>query len=377
MRNQKPTSECIFDWLEKLLHERKNSESALQKIIRKLRTVLTFATVVYFLGLIALMFLLSWWGERNWILSILLFVPAVIWLLPLFLLAPCQIFIRPKLCWISLAAVIVLGFVYLDFNWAFFGNENKRGLTLLTNNVGGRKFHTLAKVLEKENPDLIALQDTARISGLARQYPERFVANVGQFILVSKIPIRQSGALSELTFRGRPIGVWHELQYGDQTIVIYNLHMPTPRGEFSRLRGRGFVAEIFGGKGVYSSEVRNEYQEFLKQRLELLRGLTEILQKEKRPYLVAGDFNMPSNGYFYDRFSANLRDAFREKGRGYGFTFPGTSTGWLNVFGPWLRIDYLFSGKDWRVNRCELESSGVSEHRAVIAQFELKAANKP
>ena len=151
-----------------------------------------------------------------------------------------------------MVAVVVLGFGYLDFNWGFGSDEKVPSLTLLTNNVGGRKFSTLAEFMQKENPDIVALQDTARIENLAKQYPERFIANLGEYILISKLPIRQSRLLSELSWRGHPIGTSHELQYENQSIVVYNIHMPTPRARnlrdyadadfsWSYLAAKGFI----------------------------------------------------------------------------------------------------------------------------------------
>lgn len=371
-------SERFFDRLEKLLSDRKNPDSAFQKISRSFRAGLTIATVACFIVLIGLIFLLKGLGERNWLLSVLLFVPAAVWLIPFFLLTPFHLMARPRLCWITVMALLAVFFVYLDFHWSFSAGESKAGLTLLSNNMGGRKFTSLEGFLKKYDSDLIALQDTGKVVGLREHYPERFVSTLGEYVFVSKLPIRKSGALSELTYRGRPIGSWHELQYEDQSIVVYNIHMPTPRSEFNKLRGRGLIVEMIGGKGIYSSEARSSYREFLEKRDQLRRGLADVLEKEQRPFLVAGDFNMASHGYSYKWFGSNLKDAFGEKGRGYGFTFPGASGGLLNLFGSWLRLDYLFASKKWQVNWCRVEPRGAAEHRAIIAGFELDStANKP
>jgi endonuclease/exonuclease/phosphatase family metal-dependent hydrolase len=100
--------------------------------------------------------------------------------------------------------------------------------------------------------------------------------------------------------------------------------------------------------------------------------LTDVLQQEKQPFLVAGDFNTPANGYIWDLLRANLSDVFHAKGRGYGFTLPGDTKNPLSFFGPWLRVDYLFSGKSWRSHWCRVESSQPAQHLAVVAKFELE-----
>lgn len=371
IQNSNSVSERVLDWLEKALRERKNPGSAFEKISNGFRLGLTVASVAYLIGLSALLFLMNWRGERSWILSILIFVPPVIWLFPLIVLVPIQAMVRPRLCWISFGAFLVLAFGYLDFHWAFPDAGRGPGLKLLTNNVGGREFNTLAEFIAKENPDIIALQDSYFVGNLAKEFPGRSVARQMEFVLVSKTPIRHSGLLA-LHYRGHPIGAWYEVEFQGRPIVVYNIHMPTPRPEFLKLRGYGFVMESIHGKGIYSSKVRKEYGEYGKQRIELARGFVEILQKEKRPFLVAGDFNMPGNGYISGLFRSRFLDAFEAKGRGYGFTFPGATGGVLNIFGSWLRLDYLFTDKNWKVDWCRVEPRSAAEHRAVIAQFELK-----
>ncbi|MBA2594298.1 MAG: endonuclease/exonuclease/phosphatase family protein [Gammaproteobacteria bacterium] len=88
----------------------------------------------------------------------------------------------------------------------------------------------------------------------------------------------------------------------------------------------------------------------MEARIQLAQKLMERLRSEKHPFLVVGDFNAPSPGYIRRIFSAELTDAAAAKGRGYGLTFPGATLNPLSLFGPWLRIDYIFASKNWRAN---------------------------
>jgi hypothetical protein len=78
---------------------------------------------------------------------------------------------------------------------------------------------------------------------------------------------------------------------------------------------------------------------------------------------------MPSNGHIRRIFSGELRDAFAECGRGYGFTFPGFTRNPLSLFQPWLRLDYLFAGRGFRPCYVRTEPGRPSQHRAVAAGF--------
>ena len=61
------------------------------------------------------------------------------------------------------------------------------------------------------------------------------------------------------------------------------------------------------------------------------------------PYrvIVCGDFNDVPVSNTYRRMSHRLRDAFREEGRGYSYTYRG--------FFDMLRIDYILCSKDFSV----------------------------
>lgn len=367
-------SERCLLWAEKILKERKNPDGAIAQFSRRFRKGLTGATAAYFLFLFVLLAALGWWGERNWLLSILLFIPAALWLMPLLLLTPLHLIFRPALCGFTLAAILLTAFIYLDFNWSFSGQKKSHSsLVVVTGNIGQRKSRTLREFVGKEKPDIIALQEAWHMGrALKQEHPKSFVVTVDEFVLASKFPIRKSGLLTQFSHLGRSIGAWYELDFHGKTIVLYNIHMPTPRPEFIKLRGRGFLAEAIGGKGIYSAKAREEYADFTQKRIELARGLIAFLKKEDRPFLLVGDFNMPANGYIWDLYGDEFTDAFGATGRGYGFTFPSTTKNPLSFFGPWLRLDYLFAGKGWRPISSRVESRQPGQHRGVMAEFELQ-----
>jgi vancomycin resistance protein VanJ len=80
---------------------------------------------------------------------------------------------------------------------------------------------------------------------------------------------------------------------------------------------------------------------------------------------------MPSRGHIHGLFASHLTDAFAACGRGYGLTFPGYTSNPLTLFGPWLRIDYLFAGRGFKPIYCNTERERKSQHRAVAARFEM------
>src|SRR6188472_3339004 len=72
---------------------------------------------IYVLGFLVVVALLSWWGERDWILSLLLFAPAYVLLAPVALLMPVCLFARPRLLLWHLLCGVLLFFGYMEFSW--------------------------------------------------------------------------------------------------------------------------------------------------------------------------------------------------------------------------------------------------------------------
>jgi endonuclease/exonuclease/phosphatase (EEP) superfamily protein YafD len=112
------------------------------------------------------------------------------------------------------------------------------------------------------------------------------------------------------------------------------------------------------------------YREYVQDRMRLAQELAKVLADEKLPMIVGGDFNTPDHGYIYHLFAGEMSDAFAHAGRGWGLSFPGTTHNPIALFGPWLRIDYLFAGHGWHATECRPEPGQKSQHKAVFARFE-------
>lgn len=342
--------------------------------LRRLQRILTWLAWSYLVLMVSVLVLVHWRGESNWFFSAMLFLPAAFWLAPLLILLPALFVARPRLCVIPLVGWLFVSFVYLDFCWSFAGEREEPGLTVLTNNIGERELRTLEPFLKKENPDVIGLQEIWAGGGrdLRKEFPDRFFSIVGECALISRYPILNARWVY-------PAAARFEIEFQKQRVAIYQVHLPSPRAEFGKLRGRGLIREMFGGGGFYSKKARDSYSSFVQRKAKMSRELITALEKEPLPFLIVGDFNMPSNGKIAGLFRSQLADAFKQKGRGHGNTFPGFSDNRFAEFiGPWLRLDYLFAGKDWETLMCRVEPRVPAQHLAVVARFKLRpAAHNP
>ena len=319
-------------------------------------------------------------GERWWPISLALYLPPAIWLLPLLVLIPVALHLcRPMLGIFALCLGLII-FVFTGFRFGLgtrHPKPDRKTLTVMTNNIGQSNHLSMGGFVQQQNPDLIVLQDAAgRSSYYRRTYPDRAVASVGEFVLISRFPILSAKAVSGIgPERRRPAAAVFEVSWPEGMFSLYAVHLPTPRPDFLQLTGRGLLGDAVRHFGVPWARISN-YSNSMHRRVELARMLSDAINKDPNPTLVAGDFNMPSWGYIHSVFTAQLTDAFEASGRGFGLTFPGVTRNPLSLFGPWLRLDCIFCNRGWTAINCTAESGRASQHRAVAATFEWGTAKK-
>ncbi|NTW03600.1 MAG: hypothetical protein HGA19_20395, partial [Oscillochloris sp.] len=108
--------------------------------------------------------------------------------------------------------------------------------------------------------------------------------------------------------------------------------------------------------------------------------LAAFAAQRDTPLIIVGDFNTTDQTAAYRVMSSALHDAWRERGFGFGHTFPGPYTpygnkaslvGWSRTL--WLaRIDYIYHSDEW--STLEIHTGpeiGKSDHRPVVASLSL------
>jgi vancomycin resistance protein VanJ len=369
----KTPADRICAWLATTLARRKESGSPLQRLVRWLQLALRASTFAYLAFLLLLTTLLEWHAERHWLTAFLLYVPQQAWLLPLAFLVPFALLLDPRLCLWQLGGAVFLLVIFMDYEWSWPAAAKGRIITLVTNNIGEAKKYSAIPFIQAEQADIIVLQEASyRGSEYAVRLTNYFAAEQGQFVILSRWPVKNSGNVPVRAEGDAPLAAWFELDCEGRTLVVYGVHLLTPRAQLESLRGIGFLAALAGREGRHGSKLRTFNQNFWDNQMDLARKLAAEIEKEQRPFLIAGDFNAPNHGVVYHLFASKFNDAFESAGRGYGFTFPGASRNPLTLFGPWLRLDHVFASQALRPVYCRAESNRASQHRAVAARFEWK-----
>lgn len=347
-----------------------------KKSNRPLKFVALWGSLLYLLILGMVLYSLENCTEQQWYWGALLYLPPEGWLLPLLILMPLALLVRPWLCLLQLGAVVFVFVGYMDHHGPGSKSleveveqtESNAVLTVVTANIGQRNANLLERFLHSVQPDVIAFQEAGTFpKTFQKQFPEYDLQIQGEFKLASKLPIRNSGIVPDLGFEGRPVAAWFELEYLDRIIVFYSVHMPTPRSFLNEFSGD---KDETGG-AVISQAARENFQAYWTARFDLARRLLATLRKEKRPMLVVGDFNTPDHGGVYRLIASDLLDSFAVAGSGGGDTFPANARGGYFQLGAWLRLDYLFAGRDWIPIECRVEPPVRAQHLAVMGRYHL------
>lgn len=180
--------------------------------------------------------------------------------------------------------------------------------------------------------------------------------------IFSRYPIVSSGVLPEHEYGVNQI-IYADIDKGGRVFRVYNVH----------LRSFGFQKEDYDFINSPSKTLEKDAASTkrigsrLKQAFRARSAQADALRAHSRacnlPYLIAGDFNDTPLSYAVNEVSSGLRNAFRDKGRGWGVTYNGDF--------PNFQIDYILSSKAFEVHHYQIIKTKLSDHYPVWADFRL------
>lgn len=370
----------LFDrfcqWLIEILTNRNQESSIIKKFLNFLKSLLIVSTVLYVFILMLSYAGIELIGEYWWFTAFLCYLPQTIWLIPASILAIGYLILLRKFLFIPTGMIIFIALAFMKFNLSFFNPQIHPDIIVMTNNIGQDNKQSLTNFIKTENPDIILLQESAgRTRRFTNSFPQFSCVQTGEFGILSKYKILNSEAIQSPEKSWVTLGARYEIQLSNTVIAVYNVHIPSPRTDLQKTFGRGLIIALIGtalDNGRFG-KYKNDLQTNWLQRVRYYEYLNSLIEKEDKPFIVGGDFNLPDSGPIYRMLCKKMNDAFRECGSGFGYTFPGETLNPLSLFGPWLRIDYLFSGKGFSPVYARVEPRRKSQHRAVVAGFKIES----
>lgn len=235
------------------------------------------------------------------------------------------------------------------------------------------------RLIDSVSPDLICIQEYyTRQQGkynMAAEFeqqigmPYAYVSPTAEndyeaygMAVFSRYPIVRSGVLQEHEYGVNRI-IYTDIDKGGQVFRVYNVH----------LRSFGFQKEDYDVINNPSKAIEKDAASTkrisarLKHAFRARSEQADALRVHSRscnlPYLIAGDFNDTPLSYAVNEVSSGLRNAFREKGRGWGVTYNGDF--------PNFQIDYILSSDAFEVRHYQVIKEKLSDHYPVWADFRL------
>lgn len=327
--------------------------------------MVTVAVVGYALGMALVAAAVSMAGDSNALGMLLLFGPRWLLVFPWVLLVPLALLKSRGLTLVAVAGAVVTLFWVSGFevpsphllrSAISHGAEAGKTLRVVTYNTD--RSGTLAQRIDTDmlawDADVIVMQDCAPEVGAAMKSASArsssgtpyLVFLDSEFCVATRLPMRSPVRLEGSRKEGRALGF--DVAWQGTTVGIGTVHLPSPRNALWAAR-----------KG--SADL---LEESVLQRAGASVTIARwLLDKQRGPIVIGGDFNLPVESQALRRDWGGLRNAFSEAGWGFGHTmFAGRHR---------VRIDHVLVSPEFTVRGARVLSGFPSEHQPVVADLEL------
>ncbi len=222
----------------------------------------------------------------------------------------------------------------------------ERPVTLATHNAffgkGGRP--ALLDEIAAMPADIILIQEAFASLGdrLRERLPERTIRQDGEFLLITRLPLRTVDVPPPLPDGTPAMFVKYVLETPRGALRIVSVHPYSPR------------------HALFDNE---ETEENIAHRTAQIGAAVLAARSDVPPFIVAGDTNLPAMSAIGRRHFDGLTDAFSDVGFGFGYTFPAKR--------PWMRIDRVLGSDGVRFADVRVGPRGQSDHLPLFASFEI------
>jgi endonuclease/exonuclease/phosphatase (EEP) superfamily protein YafD len=332
---------------------------------KRLPSLVRALAVAYPVSLVVVIAMLRWVGESWWLTAGALYLPRILFAVPLPLLAIALHRLRmPRLLQLQAASVVLIVFPLMGFvpPWPTSSDPHAPTMRVLSFNVnsGAGGLDAVVQEIESHSPDVVLLQETGDAERVAGALRSRYstVHFWDQFVVATRYPVTSTVTSDMLTYDGKP----HRARFLKDVVetplgrvVVYDVHPTSPREGLRTMHGvrtmlRGTSAAVVGANvGLRTLQVK---------------AIAEAAAAETDPVVIGGDTNLPGLSAVLGQYLSGYDDGFTRASWGFGYTFP------TDKWRPWMRIDRILASSALRFTRFEVGQSTVSDHRCVVADLQ-------
>ena len=323
---------------------------------RLLQGLVSGLCIAYVLAVAAAMGLHAWLPALPPPLQLLDYLMPYIFA-PLLVLLPLALLVR---AWAGVAACLLPTALFVVLYGGLFlpsltpdPRAEGSDLIVMTFNLGPGVSDPehLTAAIAAQQADLVGLQEVypSAEAAIRQKLGERFPwsASGGDVALLSRYPLRDVETFRPAGTGRTALKVAADAPFG--SLAVYVVH-PRPPGIVWR---RGLPAGITD-RGLE----------------EQMADVVQRARSEPYPVIVLGDFNMGDQSRAHALLATELRDAFRQAGWGFGFSFPhGLHLRRVRIPGPIARLDYVFTSPELQAQSAYVGCDGSSDHCYVVAHL--------
>jgi endonuclease/exonuclease/phosphatase family metal-dependent hydrolase len=332
--------------------------------------------------------------ERFWYMELMAFAYPFLLFINLLFLAYWG-FRRHRFFFIS-AAIILMGYdklvqLYQPHIFSMDVKHPKDAVKVMSYNVrlfdlynwtGNKKSRDkIIRMLQQEHPDILCLQEYfhADKGDFNNNDTLRDVLHLNHSTITYGITLRKIHHWGLATFSKYPIidegkvffeegktnfGIYSDLIIEKDTVRVYNVHL---QSNHFKEQDYHFIANpdsgdndelIRGTKGIL-----NRIKKSVSKRSQQVDELALHISNSPYPVLLCGDFNDPPFTYAYQSLRKVLRDAYIEKGKGFGATYIGLPVK--------FRIDYILHSPEIAVHTYQTKIRKYSDHYPITAWISI------
>ncbi|HWZ16950.1 MAG TPA: endonuclease/exonuclease/phosphatase family protein [Mucilaginibacter sp.] len=241
--------------------------------------------------------------------------------------------------------------------------------------------HEILQVINQQQPDIIGFQEfytkykgkfdmrdsLIKMMGADHSYFQPIIFNKDEALgvaIFSKFPIIAQGFILLADKKSENACIYVDVKKGSQVFRVYSVHLQSISFDPEDYKYINTISNS-GGPDMSStrrlgSKLKNA---FLKRSGQVVK-IKEHAATCPYPYIISGDFNDTPASYAVTEMAKGLKNAFREKGVGFGRTYNGNF--------PNYQIDYILASPQFDIANYKIIEKKLSDHFPVRSDVVLR-----